>query len=145
MRETAKLANPSIQKSPKKREHVEPLKTKAARKLIEPIQKATASTEAPDPPVVAPKDPPADPPTSKLDPALLIALNLSAKKQEPSTAVIKPKATRAAVEIAAQPAPGKRGRPKRNANAEPPKICMRRSSRLIDNKSEYLKYLRNIF
>ncbi|XP_016986252.1 PHD finger protein rhinoceros isoform X2 [Drosophila rhopaloa] len=134
MRETAKLANPSIQKSPKKREHVEPLKTKGARKEIEPTVKVEA-TKSSDLSGAAPKDVPIDPPPSKLDPALLIALNLSAKKQEPLTTTDKPKVTRAAVEIAAQPAPGKRGRPKKALTGETTKICMRRSSRLIDNKT----------
>ncbi|XP_017055494.1 titin isoform X2 [Drosophila ficusphila] len=131
MRETAKMANPSSQKSPKKREHVEPIKTKAAKKAIEEV----APTKDPDP---DPPNAPTDPPPSKLDPALLSALHLSAIKQEPSTtaaAAVKPKVNRTAVEIAAQPAPGKRGRPKKVVNGEPAKISMRRSSRLIDNKT----------
>lgn len=65
-----------------------------------------------------------------------MALNLSAKKQESLPIVIKPKVNRAAVEIAAQPAPGKRGRPKKVQNGEPANLCMRRSSRLVENKSK---------
>ncbi|XP_043072154.1 mucin-5AC [Drosophila grimshawi] len=71
--------------------------------------------------------------SSDLDPALLIALNLSAKKQQQPAA-------RVAMEIAAQPVPStttgqRRGRPRKPTNAEPPRGCMRRSSRLIDNKT----------
>ncbi|KAH8235808.1 hypothetical protein KR032_008113 [Drosophila birchii] len=136
MRETAKLANPSTQKSPKKREHLE------SNRIQAPPPPPPPAAQKPPLPKIEEKTtgdldrtdiPHKNPPASELDPALLMALNLSAKKQVPAPTAAKSKSTgRAAVEIAAQPAPGKRGRHKKTVTAA--KISTRRSSRLIDNK-----------
>lgn len=132
MRETAQLCNPNpnaSHKSPKKESKPEAEKKK-------PSTPAAASD-----PVKETKTPTASEPTpsSDLDPALLMALNLSAKKHHHQPA----KVARAAVEIAAQPAPGtkasgqRRGRPKKVVTAvQPTRGSMRRSTRLIDNKSK---------
>lgn len=138
MRETAQLCNPNpnaSHKSPKKEAKPEEEKKK-------PAAPAAASD-----PVKETKTPTASEPTpsSELDPALLIALNLSAKKQQLQHHLQHQpaKVARVAVEIAAQPAPGtkttgqRRGRPKKVVTElQPARGSMRRSTRLIDNKSK---------
>lgn len=91
IRESAKLANPSSQKSPKKCEHLEATKNKTA-KAEDPPKKSLEPDSAPatklsklavaeegekDEEAAKPETPPA----SALDPALLMALNLSVKKK----------------------------------------------------------------
>lgn len=145
MRETAQLSNPNpkaVNRSPKKESKIKsepeaeknkPGAAAASAATIDPVQEATSSNK-----------PTPSTPSSELDLALLIALNLSAKKQQHQQHPAK--VARVAVEIAAQPAPMKvtgrpRGRPKKMPSAEPVKLApdcpiARRSSRLIDNKSK---------
>ncbi|XP_064555665.1 mucin-5AC [Drosophila montana] len=145
MRDTAKLTNPNpihANKSPKKESQTTKPEKKAkvsatATESVKnepapckPVKAKAASSE----PVKAISEP-QEPSSSNLDPALLIALNLSAKKQQQ-----QPKTARATVQIAAKPAPStstgqRRGRPKKPPNTEPSRCSMRRSSRLIDNKT----------
>lgn len=144
MRETAQLSNPNpnpkaLNKSPKKES-----KVKQESKPEPEMKKPGAADPVKE--TSNPNKPTASTPSSELDPALLFALNLSAKKQQHHQHPAK--VVRVAVEIAAQPAPLKgtgrpRGRPKKLPSAEPVKLapdCTRRSSRLIDNKSKYHDY-----
>lgn len=150
MRETAKQANPNINhanKSPKK--ECGSAKTEKKTKVTSAITSVKNQGAPPSKPV-KPKQASCEairtnlekpePSSSNLDPALLSALNLSAKKQHQQ----HNKLGRAAVHIAAQPAPSlttrqRRGRPKKPPNIEPSRGCMRRSSRLIDNKTPALE------
>ncbi|XP_030246353.1 uncharacterized protein LOC108655353 [Drosophila navojoa] len=135
MRETAKLAHPNSSHgytSPKKDNASRPVKKQEtpANKAVKP--KLVKSSETVQIKLEKP-----EPSSSKLDPALLVALNLSAKKQQQQQ---QPRAGRIAVQISAQPAPSmttgqRRGRPRKPPNMEPSRCSMRRSSRLIDNKT----------
>ncbi|XP_030564634.1 uncharacterized protein LOC115765283 isoform X2 [Drosophila novamexicana] len=145
MRDTAKLTNPNpihANKSPKKESQtakpekkatVSATTTESVKREPAPC-KAVKAKPASSEPVKAISEP-QEPSSSNLDPALLFALNLSAKKQQQ-----QPKTARATVQIAAKPAPStstgqRRGRPKKPPNTEPSRCSMRRSSRLIDNKT----------
>ncbi|EDW65618.1 serine-rich adhesin for platelets [Drosophila virilis] len=146
MRDTAKLTNPNpihANKSPKKESQTEKPEKKAtvSATTTESVKKESApgktvkAKPASSEPVKAISEP-QEPSSSNLDPALLFALNLSAKKQQQQ----QPKTARATVQIAAKPAPStstgqRRGRPKKPPNTEPSRCSMRRSSRLIDNKT----------
>ncbi|XP_062140557.1 treacle protein [Drosophila sulfurigaster albostrigata] len=149
MRENAKLSQPPSQsskasngKSPRK-ETPPTVKTAAttgasAVTTVLTTSSATTAVAIPKPTEAIAKsgNEPSTNCSSDLDPALLMALNLSAKKQQQH----QPKVGRVAVQIAAQPAPAlgaalRRGRPKKAPNVEPTRCCTRRSTRLIDNKT----------
>ncbi|KAH8418907.1 hypothetical protein KR222_003806, partial [Zaprionus bogoriensis] len=153
MRETALLSNPNPNasiRSPKKESQKEPQKETQKEPQKEPQKESQVTPESaarehdrsnPANGIsidqVKPKvstNEPKPPSPSDLDPALLIALNLSAKKQQQHAHL---KVARVAVEIAAQSMTTgqRRGRPKKLASAEPGRGSMRRSSRLIDNKT----------
>ncbi|KRG07588.1 uncharacterized protein LOC26528211 [Drosophila mojavensis] len=145
MRETAKLANPNVSqghKSPMKEfVKVTTDKEEKVNNASEPEKNQETSAGKPVNPMLIKSSEGVqsnlekpEPASSNLDPALLFALNLSAKKQQ------QPRTGRVAVQISAQPAPSmttgqRRGRPRKPPNMEPSRSSMRRSCRLIDNKT----------